>query len=126
MIFADELPLESINPGQAVMIVIVFGCILFFLNVGVAVAALITFAKRRPAIDAEFATKKEVAAGFARVDADIKHLDDRNEEIAKQIFSELKSINSSVNHELNEMNRAIGKLEGHRELGREIAEGLKR
>lgn len=113
-LFADELPTSTIVPGQAVTIVIVLWTMMAAFGVFATLIGLMVLIKRKPPIEAEFATKKEMAEGFARVDRDLKHNDQRNEELAKQIFTELKSVRDSINHELQAINRSLGKLEGEK------------
>jgi hypothetical protein len=112
MFFAEELPTSLVVPEQAVTIVIVLGTFLFLLNIACAILIIVSFSRRKPAIEAEFATKKEMAAGFARVDAEIVRFDKRNEELARQIFSKLDDIVKSFDHGMREVHRAIGRLEG--------------
>lgn len=112
MFFAEELPLSTVVPSQAVTIVIVLSVVMFLLNFAGAILLFVTMSRRKPSIDSEFATKKEMAAGFARVDAEIVRFDKRNEELARQIFTKIDDIAKSFDHGMREVHRAIGRLEG--------------
>ena len=143
MLFAEELPLSPIVPAQAVTIVIVLVTISFLLSLFMMGLALFMMSKRNPSMDATFATKKELAEVkkeladaliatkkelaevMARADADFKRMDQRNETIAQQMFTKLDVMNNSINHEISSMNRAIGNLEGSKQLAKEIAEAIK-
>jgi hypothetical protein len=126
MIFAEELPTSAIVPNNAVVIVICIWVVLTIVGAGGGLIAVVIALRRKPSIDAEFATKQEVAQGFARVDADLLRFNARNEELARQIFVKVDGLGASINHEFSSLNRSVGKLEGTQDLAKQIAEAIKK
>jgi len=115
MFFADALPTSVIVPEQAVTIVIVFGCFLFFLNVGGAVLVIIGFSRRKPAIEAEFATKAEVRELRNEMKQDIGAL-----------FGKIDTLIASINHSTNDMQRDLGRIDSLQDLAKSIAEAIRK
>ncbi len=99
------------------------GAVAFLLSIAVGVATLIHLNKRKPALEAEFATKAEVISATSSlrgelhrevsvVNSKIDALDSRNEAIAKQIFAKIDQIAHSFDTGMREVHRALGRLEG--------------
>jgi len=118
-------PLVNTSSTEALFFYMFAGAVAFLLMNTVAVLTIVSFAKRKPSIEEQFATKEEMKEGFGRVDEEIARLNARNEALAQQIFAEIKAGNVSMNHEFSSLNRSIGKLEGHQALAQSIAEAIK-
>jgi hypothetical protein len=123
MLFAEELPTSVIVPQNAVTIVIVLSVCLFLLNFAAAILVFVMAAKRKPSVEAEFATKAELHREIAgvkatiqisddRIDKKFDSLDERNDERSKEVFRKIDDIAKSFDLGMREVHRVLGRLEG--------------
>lgn len=115
MFFAEEFPASHIVPEQAVTIVTVIWTLSAIAAALAGLAFLVLALRRRPPIEAEFATKAELGALRTEILA-----------TSTSIFSKLEAMTSGMNAEFSSLNRSLGKLEGQKDLAHQIVEAIKR
>ena len=101
-------------PSQAVTIVICIWTLLIFVGVFGGLVMLAMSMRRRPSIEAEFATKAEVDAEISKLRSELTSSVGRVEENTREIFDQIHKLSVSVNNVLREHERDLGKLEGPR------------
>jgi hypothetical protein len=114
-VLADELPVSHIDPSNAVTIVIVIQTMIIVVGCVFGIIAFIASLRRKPAIEAEFATKAELNSLRSEMKQDIGGL-----------FGRLDALTTSINSSTNAILRDIGKIEGQHDLARSIVEAVRK
>ncbi|MBE6413213.1 MAG: hypothetical protein E7035_01510 [Verrucomicrobiaceae bacterium] len=107
---------------DAVQIGIFVMCVAFFVNIAVGIVHIINTFRRKPSIDqtlrsyvthAEFEHHiLEENEDFKRIEGDIKTIRSYNAKTTREIFDELRKMNAGFNKEFQDINKAIGRIEG--------------
>ena len=117
--FADSLsptgaPIATAASNEALFFYLFAGAVSFLIVNGCLVLGAILAIRRKPSIEAEFATKAELLQLKGEMKQDIGI-----------IFGKMDTLTSSVNRFAIDVSTSIGKLEGHREFAREIVEAVR-
>jgi hypothetical protein len=94
---------------QAVFFFLLIGSLAFLLWCAVSIVAIYTSLRRKPSIEAEFATKADLASLRAECYREIGKM----EKTSEMIFIKLDQAVNSFNKSLGDIQRDIGRLEGH-------------
>jgi len=104
--------LHASPQDQGLFYVLLFGAggtILMIVN---GVLYCISFFRRTPPIESEFATKAEMEKLAAQLRAEMKADRETQQQTATIIFQKLDTLNSSVSKGFQDIQRDLGKLEG--------------
>ena len=118
--FADSLsptgaPIATAASNEALFFYLFAGAISFLIVNGCLVLGAVIALKRKPSIDAEFATK-----------AELRELRDEFKTMTGTLFGKVDTLTSSVNKSTIDLSHAIGRLEGNRELALAITQELRK
>jgi hypothetical protein len=105
-------PLAPAAPDEAVFFFYFVGSLVSLLGLVLGILAIIHFAKRKPTIDAEFATKTELHREVTGLKNSITDFNNRNEKLAQETFGKMDILTKSMNTGFLETARALGRLEG--------------
>lgn len=107
---------------SAIQIGVFILCVSFFIQMAVGIVHIINAFRRKPSIDqtlrgyvtqAEFEHHiLEETEDFKRIEGDIKTIRSYNAKTTREIFDELRRMNTGFNKELQDLNKAIGRIEG--------------
>jgi hypothetical protein len=108
--FCDLAPLSPANPVEATFFFYFIGSVMLMLSV---IALMLHLFRRKPPIEAEFATKLELNREIEKVNTSLVHMDKRNEQLFREIFVRMDALNKSVDQGFREIHRSLGRLEGN-------------
>lgn len=135
MVFAQAVAassstdLNSAGTKEALFLAALLGAFYFLLQIFNAVLKSIEFFRRKPKLEEEFATKKDLQhhdAELMKLARDIKEAEARWNQSTGALFAKIDNLTSSVNESFNQMFRDVGKLEGGREVAQQIVEAMKK
>jgi biopolymer transport protein ExbB/TolQ len=95
---------------QAVFFFLLAGSLAFLLWCGVSIVTVIATLRRKPSIEAEFATKNDLSALKAEFHREIGKI----EGTTNIIFQKIDQLSASVTKSFGDIQRDLGRLEGPR------------
>jgi hypothetical protein len=108
-VFAQAAPVPALASNeQAVFFFLLAGSLAFLRWCAVSVVTLIVAFRRRPSLEAEFATKTDLSALKAEFHREIGKI----EGTTNTIFVKIDHLSTSVTQALGDIQRDIGRLEG--------------
>jgi hypothetical protein len=109
MFIAQAVPVPAITSNeQAVFFFLLAGSLAFLLWCAVSVVTLVVAFRRRPSIEAEFATKADLSALKAECYREIGKI----EKTTDIIFQKIDALSSSFTKTFGDLQRDLGRLEG--------------
>jgi hypothetical protein len=109
MFIAQALPTPVLASGeQAAFFFLLAGSLAFLLWCALSIITIIATLRRRPSLEAEFATKNDLAALKAEFHREIGKI----EGTTSIIFQKIDQLSMSVTKSLADIQRDIGRLEG--------------
>jgi hypothetical protein len=110
MLIAQAVPTPVLTSNdQAVFFFLLCGSLAFLLWCSVSVVSIIASLRRKPSIEAEFATKTDLNNLKAEFNREIGKI----EGTTNMIFQKIDHLTSSLTKSLGDIQRDIGRLEGH-------------
>jgi hypothetical protein len=111
-IFAQEgIPVPALaSSQQAVFFFCLAGALYFLIQVVVGLSSIAASWRRKPSIEAEFATKKDLRELEAKVNQDIGKI----QGTTQIIFQKIDHMASSIAKSMADIQRDLGRLEGTR------------
>ncbi|MCE0499444.1 MAG: hypothetical protein LV481_16000 [Methylacidiphilales bacterium] len=109
MFIAQALPSPVVTTNeQAVFFFLLAGSLAFLLWCGVSIITIITSLRRKPSIEAEFATKRDLEAIRAEFNRDIGKI----QGTTQIIFQKIDHLSATISKLMGDIQRDIGRLEG--------------
>jgi hypothetical protein len=109
MFFAQDVPAPVVTSNeQAVFFFLLAGSLGFLLWCSVSIISIVVAFRRRPSIEAEFATKTDLANLKAEFNREIGKI----EGTTNIIFQKIDQLSSSVTKSFGDIQRDLGRLEG--------------